>query len=129
MATKFQEGVIKVVLSVPAGRVVSYGQVAAYLGLPRAARQVGWVLRQMKAGELPWWRVLNKEGKITIRGNMFADANMQRELLRQEGVVVGEDYGLEMNRYRYLPSVEVLRSFELEENYLRWVIEKFRTGY
>ena len=42
--SKFKDGVIKVVNLIPYGKIVSYGQVALYLGLPRAARQVGWVL-------------------------------------------------------------------------------------
>jgi methylated-DNA-protein-cysteine methyltransferase-like protein len=108
---------------------VSYGQVAAYLGLPRAARQVGWALRQMNDEVLPWWRVINNAGKITIKGNMFADANMQRDFLRREGIEVREDYSLDMKKYRYLPGVEALKSWELEEDYLRWLIEKFRKGY
>ena len=86
----------------PPGKVVSYGQVAAYAGTPRAARQVGWAMRSLEgAPDFPWWRVLNNAGRITIKGNQFATARMQKELLEAEGVQVGQDFTLDMSRYRY----------------------------
>ena len=51
---------------IPYGRVVSYGQVAAYVGVPRGARQVGWTLRRLEDIDIPWWRVINNEGRISI---------------------------------------------------------------
>lgn len=53
--------------SVPAGKVVTYGQLAKMAGLPRAARLVGTVLCQLPEGtDLPWHRVVNAQGKISM---------------------------------------------------------------
>ena len=70
---------------VPRGRVVSYGGVAALLGRPRAARGVGMALRALSdEADVPWWRVINRNGEISIRG-MHAP-QLQRALLEGEGV-------------------------------------------
>ncbi|MGH7393789.1 MAG: MGMT family protein [Candidatus Rokuibacteriota bacterium] len=52
---------------VPRGRVVTYGQIAALLGRPGAARRVGWAMRICPA-DLPWHRVVNAQGGISVRG-------------------------------------------------------------
>lgn len=57
----------RLVRRVPRGRVVTYGQIAALLGRPRAARRVGWALRICPA-DLPWHRVVNAQGGISVRG-------------------------------------------------------------
>jgi len=65
----FRVEVIDFVKKVPSGLVVSYGQVAAGCGHPRAARQVGAVLRGLSIadGKIPWWRVVNNRGKLALR--------------------------------------------------------------
>jgi len=61
----FTQKVIQVIKSIPYSKVVSYGQVAAYVGVPRASLQVGWILRSIKdSNSLPWWRVVNNKGRI-----------------------------------------------------------------
>lgn len=107
----FKEKVIKIVLSVPKGKVVSYGQVAAYAGAPRAAREVGWIMNELGSGEVPWWRVLNNKGYISIRGNVTADKELQKKLLEADGVVVSDEFTLDMDTYRYLPDEKTLKSF------------------
>lgn len=100
--SKFKEALIKIVRSVPEGKVVSYGQVALYAGLPRAARQVGWVLRGIETSvDLPWWRVINNEGKITIKGNKYHDKELQKRLLQAEGVPVSDSYEVDIEKYRF----------------------------
>jgi len=127
--SKFSQAVAQIVKAVPEGTVVSYGQVAAYVEVPRAARQVGWVLRTMETADLPWWRVINNAGRISIKGNMFNDADQQRELLRREGVEVGEDFGIAIEKYRFRPDEDWLKQWGWDEDYLRMVHDKFRTGY
>lgn len=70
----------------PYGRIVSYGGVAAILGTPRAARGVGHALFNLPDGSnVPWWRVVNRNGEISNRGTPHG-ARLQRELLKAEGV-------------------------------------------
>lgn len=58
----FAEAVLGVVAAIPAGRVLSYGDVAEYLGR-RGPRSVGRVLSMRGAG-VPWWRVLRADGSV-----------------------------------------------------------------
>ena len=71
---------------IPRGRVATYGQVAEVAGLPRQARLVGYALHALGGDDLvPWHRVLNAEGRISIRG-LAAASVTQRVRLEQEGV-------------------------------------------
>lgn len=56
----FDERVLAVVEAIPAGRVMSYGDVAEYLGAG-GPRQVGQVMSRSH-GEVPWWRVVHADG-------------------------------------------------------------------
>jgi alkylated DNA nucleotide flippase Atl1 len=58
---EFAELVLDVVERIPPGRVMSYGDIAEYLGLG-GPRQVGRVLSQ-QGGGVPWWRVLRADGR------------------------------------------------------------------
>jgi len=65
---------------------VSYGGVAAMLGSPRAARGVGTALSALPPdADVPWWRVVNRLGQISIKGEPGLAA-LQRTLLEREGV-------------------------------------------
>ena len=76
------------VKQVPAGRVVTYGQVAAAVGAPRCARQVGWALHvNPEPGVIPCHRVVNREGRLAP-AFAFGGTNAQARLLQAEGVVV-----------------------------------------
>lgn len=82
-----------IVRQVPRGRVASYGQIATLIGSPRSARIVGWALRTLKPNTtVPWHRVVNKDGMISIE-NMAVPKEHQAEKLRQEGVAVTERAG------------------------------------
>ncbi|WP_295799145.1 MGMT family protein [uncultured Microbulbifer sp.] len=70
---------------VPAGRVVTYGELAMLAGYPRAARLVGQTLRKLpRDTKLPWHRVINAQGRISLPEPA---AQRQRERLAQEGVI------------------------------------------
>jgi methylated-DNA-protein-cysteine methyltransferase-like protein len=84
--SEFTEAVYRTVRAVPRGRVVSYGGVAAILGRPRAARAVGTALWNLPDGsDVPWWRVINHNGEISIKGVLHGP-RVQRALLEGEGV-------------------------------------------
>jgi len=97
----FFERVYIVVRMIPRGKVASYGQIATYLGHPRAARTVGWALHGIPQGsDVPWQRVINAKGRITISGAEYS-ASLQRELLEEEGIVFGPDERVDMSVYRW----------------------------
>ena len=97
----FREQVISYIKKVPKGKVVSYGQVAAACGHPRAPRQVGAILRGLNIadGKVPWWRVVNSQGILSIKGNWTATKELQRDLLIKEGVKVSDGFILDMGKY------------------------------
>ncbi len=81
----FTDRVIDAIRSIPAGRVATYGQIAAIAGNRRAARQVARILHACShAHGLPWHRVVNREGRIALRPSQGYED--QRRLLENEGV-------------------------------------------
>ncbi len=101
----FYEQVYAVVRRVPRGRVTSYGRVAAMLGHANAARAVGYALNALRDrrpnpayDDIPWQRVVNSQGRISLP-NTDGGADRQVELLRAEGVVVGEDLRVDLGVY------------------------------
>lgn len=81
------ERIFQVVFSIPAGKVCTYGQVAELAGLPRAARAVGTVLKGLpEDSKLPWHRVINASGKISL--SMEGNGWVQQARLESEGVTL-----------------------------------------
>jgi len=81
MSKPFSKQVYEIVEKIPYGQVLSYGDIARLLGNPRAARQVGWAMRNCP-DDLPWQRVVLADG--TIAGGDFAE--LRKQLLVEEGV-------------------------------------------
>ncbi|MFQ5829906.1 MAG: MGMT family protein [Candidatus Methylomirabilia bacterium] len=82
----FDRAVYRLVSRIPPGRVATYGQLAALLGYPRAARAVGAALKRCPH-HLPWHRVLNHRGGISLRANVSGMVT-QRILLEGEGIAL-----------------------------------------
>jgi len=92
-----------VIRSIPRGRVATYGQVAEMAGLPRRARLVGRALREMPDDTgVPWHRVINAGGRISVRGSV-GSVREQRRLLRAEGVVFDESGRISLDRFGWAP--------------------------
>ena len=91
----FFERVYAVVGEVPAGRVTTYGDVAAALGLRSVARKVGHALAGIPADreDVPWHRVVNAQGRIS-RPVSEGSGHEQRQLLADEGVEVDAGGGV-----------------------------------
>jgi len=101
-APKFAHAVYALVREVPRGTVVTYGQVAAILGHPRAARAVGTALSNLPkalARIVPWQRVINAGGGISIRGDLLRP-DLQRQLLELEGIAFRGGH-VDLKRYRW----------------------------
>jgi methylated-DNA-protein-cysteine methyltransferase-like protein len=77
------------VAAIPPGRVATYGQIAALSGRPRAARQVGMILRRAGA-EVPWHRVINAQGSLSTWRTGLGE--LQTHLLQAEGVVFEQGF-------------------------------------
>jgi methylated-DNA-protein-cysteine methyltransferase-like protein len=100
---QFARAVYALVRRVPRGRVVTYGQVAAILGQPRAARAVGAALSNLPPAlvrVVPWQRVINAAGGISFRGDGHRP-DRQRELLATEGVPM-RGGRVDLGRYRWV---------------------------
>ncbi len=92
-----------VVEKIPAGRVATYGQVAALAGLAGNARQVGFALAALpEETDLPWQRVINARGEVSLRREPGRDG-FQRHLLEEEGVVFGLGDRVDLARFGWEP--------------------------
>ena len=100
----FRERVWAFVRSVPPGKVVTYGQVAAMLGAPFAARAVGTVLKNTPGmAEVPCQRVVNRWGRLApIYG--WGGPEQQKRELEAEGVAVRPDLTVDLAVYQWWPS-------------------------
>lgn len=95
----FAERVFQIIAAIPEGRVTTYGEVARLAGSPRAARQVGCVLKRLPEGsQLPWHRVVNRYGTLSLTG---PDLMRQRQALLAEGVMINGAGQIDLSRYRW----------------------------
>jgi methylated-DNA-protein-cysteine methyltransferase related protein len=109
----FFENVWKVVLQIPRGKVASYGQIAALLGSPRAARTVGWAMNSTPDElDIPWHRVINSRGRISLNENEQG-GNLQRLLLEQEGVKFNIKGFVDLDRYQWVPTKDELKTINV----------------
>ena len=96
----FFNAVYEFVKRVPAGRVVTYGDVARAIGSPRASRQVGWALHcNPQQGVIPCHRVVFADGSLAP-GFAFGGREVQKAMLESEGVVFTADGKVDMADYR-----------------------------
>ncbi|MDI3524182.1 MGMT family protein [Kosmotoga sp.] len=80
------EKIYNVVRKIPFGKVASYGQIAVIVGC--SPRMVGFALASLKSGNVPWHRVVNSKGKISLRDSEWRI--IQRQVLEAEGVKFNE---------------------------------------
>lgn len=97
--------VYDLVLQIPAGRVMSYGQVGDWMVPPLSARMVGRVMYHAP-DSVPWWRVVGKHGDLPIVKRDPQMAALQRHLLAQEGVAFHEDGRVNMDVCLWHPDEE-----------------------
>lgn len=102
----FKQLVLKLVTAIPAGKVATYGQIAAMAGSPRSARHVGEVLRGLKdsSSTVPWQRVINASGGISTY--KIGAGDLQRKLLEHEGIEFNASGTINLSRYRWQPDDE-----------------------
>ena len=100
----FDQRVYAVVALIPPGRLATYGQIAELIGAYGCARQVGWALRRLPLpSAVPWHRVVNAQGRISMSLGREGSDWIQRDLLLAEGIPVADDGRLPLRRYLWVP--------------------------
>jgi O-6-methylguanine DNA methyltransferase len=100
--TEFRRRVLSAVRRIPAGRVATYGDIAALAGKPRASRAVGNIMRNCGEPGVPCHRVIAAGGLL---GGYGGNLQLKRELLRAEGVEVGMGRVRGFERARWRPTL------------------------
>ena len=98
------ERIYAVVRRIPKGRVATYGQVAILAGLPGRARLVGYALAALPAeAGVAWQRVVNAQGGISPRADGSGVEELQRAILRREGVRFGKAGAIPLAFFQWRP--------------------------
>jgi methylated-DNA-protein-cysteine methyltransferase-like protein len=114
----FHIAVYETVQQVPYGKVTSYGHIARLIGAPDNSRQVGFALKNLpraahesnidpadlpefNSSTVPWWRVINSQGKIS----QLVHRRHQLVKLREE-IQVTDDGGVDLDRYGWFEELE-----------------------
>ncbi len=93
--------IIQTIAAIPAGKVATYGQIAAMAGNDRAARQVSRVLHTCTSKyQLPWHRVIGAAGKISIPKDQTGYLR-QKKKLEQEGVQFGLGDTIDLSEFQW----------------------------
>lgn len=105
----FYDQVYQVVRLIPAGRVTSYGAIAAYLGAKSGSRMVGYAMNNCTGIEppVPAHRVVNRNGLLTGKFHFHPNSLME-EMLASEGVKVEDDKVIDFKSVYWDPSIELV---------------------
>ncbi len=104
--TNFFNKVYEVVSRIPEGKVATYGQIAFIIGSPRSSRIVGYAMHSVSSDKkLPCHRVVNREGRMAP-GNIFGGENIQRELLKKEGVTFLQNGCINMEKHLWKYNID-----------------------
>ena len=108
MKNSFFQDVHEVAKLIPAGRVTSYGAIAAYLGTGQSARMVGWAMNQAHADPtIPAHRVVNRLGVLSGKMHFNPPESMAQRLLA-EGVMVHDDQVVNFASHFWNPMKELM---------------------
>ena len=95
--------IYNVVARIPRGKVATYGQIAILSGLGSQARLVGYALNKIpENSNLPWHRVVNREGKISYSPHRQECSQLQRDLLEAEGVSFDTVNKIQMKIFQWI---------------------------
>jgi methylated-DNA-protein-cysteine methyltransferase related protein len=98
----YRERVYNIVSQIPAGKVMTYGQIALILGNGYTARTVGYVMHGADSENVPWQRVINSQGKCST-GRLTIPLNLQQELLETEGIIFTEQGKCDLRKFQWFP--------------------------
>lgn len=97
----YRERVYEIVRRIPAGRVMTYGQIAEILGEGYTPRTIGFVMHAAEVND-PWQRVINAQGACST-GRVLLPLDRQQRMLEAEGVVFDARGRCDLARYRWWP--------------------------
>jgi methylated-DNA-protein-cysteine methyltransferase related protein len=103
MTSTTYRNIYAVVSRIPRGHVATYGQVALLAGLPGRARLVGYALSLLDDPSIPWHRVINAKGEVSLRSGASEADEVQRLRLEDEGVHFDSHGRVPLDRYRWRP--------------------------
>ena len=98
----YRERVFELVRRIPAGRVMTYGQIAEILGEGYTPRTVGFVMHAADEETTPWHRVINSQGGCST-GRIVLPPDKQQRMLESEGVEFDARGRCDLKRYRWSP--------------------------
>lgn len=99
-----RQRIYAVVRRVPRGKVATYGQIAELAGLAGQARQVGYAMAAIPSSSaVPWHRIINAQGRVSMRSAGSGSTIIQQQLLEREGVVFDDGGRVRLSRYRWKP--------------------------
>ena len=98
----FTSEVIKLIKCIPRGKVATYGQIACLAGFCSSVRRVVWILHSCSKKEgLPWHRVVNQKGTISLKPG--SGYEKQKEMLQKEGIVFNKKDRIDLDRFLWEP--------------------------
>jgi methylated-DNA-protein-cysteine methyltransferase-like protein len=99
-----RQRIFAVVRRVPRGKVATYGQIAELAGLGGQARQVGYAMAAVPSSSaVPWHRIINAQGRVSMRSAGSGSTIIQQQLLAREGVEFDGGGRVSLPRYRWKP--------------------------
>jgi methylated-DNA-protein-cysteine methyltransferase related protein len=98
--------IYEIVRQIPQGFVATYGQVAELANLAGKARLVGYALYRvdMQTSDIPWQRVVNAKGEISLSPLRFGSDYLQRSLLENEGISFNDAGKIDLRKYLWHPN-------------------------
>ena len=98
---------IKLIKSIPKGKVATYGQIACLAGYCSYVRRVVWILHSCSKKEgLPWHRVVNQKGAISLKPG--AGYEQQKDMLQKEGIVFNKKDLIDLDCYLWDPDEDYI---------------------
>lgn len=100
--SELYERIYGIVRLIPRGKVATYGQIARLAGMTGQARLVGYALHCLpNNSNIPWHRVINRFGKISLSQFVNDNGSLQRNLLESEGIHFNLERSVELQRFQW----------------------------
>ncbi len=123
----YREHVYRLVRQIPAGRVMTYGQIAYLLGEGYTPRTVGFVMHGANEENTPWHRVINAQGRCST-GRIVIPPDKQQRMLEAEGIEFDSRGRCRLDHYQWSPDQATVRNSDLKYNELQSSLFRNSTG-